>query len=295
MGIKNYKSIESILFKNASSLNAKTTELLHVHQIRKIDHARKIYREPHRTGFYGLVFIESGKGKISINENFYEYGKNTLLATAPGQIISFEVEHISNGYVIFFMPEFLNQDSANTIDKQYPFFKLNARDRPKVPEKESTIEALFRNINIEFYKKEEEYLNVIKGYLLVLLSLANRYFSKNEEHLKQPNRKFAVTADLEKLVLQYLPERKSIVFLADKLSISSKHLNEIVKQTTGQTTSEYIANIFMQEAKKMLLYSNLTVNEVAYKLNFGDPSYFNKVFKKHFQVTPLEFKNSDKF
>jgi AraC family transcriptional regulator, transcriptional activator of pobA len=291
MSISIYKTINSLLQVTGTGVTSQTDEF-NIRQIR-VNNGTKIKNtKPHRTGFYGLTFIEGGVGKIHINNESYEFKDNMLITTSPGQIITLEVKSVTNGYVLFFMSEFLNFPKPETIESQFPFFKLNAEMIGAIKDEDDmTYKTLFRNINIEYYRREPEHLNIIRGYLLALLGLTSRHFLKTNGKINKAGRKYDLTAEFEKLVLENIPEHKSITQLSAKLSISPKHLNEIIKETTGGTTSAFITHLFMLEAKKLLLYSNLSISEIAYKLNFSDPSYFNKVFKKQFQVTPLEFRN----
>jgi AraC family transcriptional regulator, transcriptional activator of pobA len=289
MNIPIYKNITSLLQANQTDFKPGKNIEFSIHQIRRTKDSR-LKREAHRTDFYGLTFIESGKGEIGINNNRYEFKNDMLIATSPGQVITLEVDAVSNGYTIFFMSEFLNVHYPETIEKTFPFYKLNADRLPEIIKQSSQFKDLFRAINVEFHKKEPEYMNIIRGYLLTLLNLANRYYLKKTDTLNLQDKKYELTAELETLVNKCMPERKSITFLAKKLSISSKHLNEIIKTTKGKTSSEFITSIFMLEAKTLLRHSSLSVSEVAYQLNYNDPSYFNKVFKREFKMTPLDFK-----
>ena len=290
MNLPIYKNITELL----QSLDAPYdlgSSAFNVSQIRKKKDSG-ITKEAHRTDFYGITFIKTGKGTMCVNEHCFELENNMLIFTSPGQIIKLEVDYISNGYCIFFMPEFLSLKFAETVEKQFPFFKFNIDSVPKINITNDSLrfETLFISINMENYKKEPEYLGVIRSYLQVVLNLTNRFFVQKMGIPNYKNKNHELVEDLRKLVIEYMPERKNIAYLAEKLSISSKHLNAIVKEITGKTTTEFIVSIFMIEAKNLLMHSNLSITEVAYQLNFDDPSYFNKVFKKQFNITPLDFK-----
>jgi AraC family transcriptional regulator, transcriptional activator of pobA len=289
MNIPSYKSINSLLQADKTGFKSGNSAFS-IHQIRR-KKGSGLKREAHRTDFYGLTFIENGKGKMCINNNCFEFTNDMLVTTSPGQIVTLEVDSISNGYTIFFMSEFLNVQYPETIEKKFPFYRVNAERLPKINKNLSHFKSLFRAINVEYYKKETEYLNVVRGYLLALLNLANRHYFEKKDTLQVRDKKYELTAEFEALVTKYMPERKNITFLAKKLSISSKHLNEIIKKSTGKTSSEFVASIFMLEAKKLLMHTSLSVTEVADSLNYNDPSYFNKVFKRHFNITPNYFKN----
>ncbi|MBC7935113.1 MAG: AraC family transcriptional regulator [Rhizobacter sp.] len=288
MNIPIYKNINSLLQANGPEVKSGNSEFS-ISQIRRTK-GSGLKRKAHRTEFYGLTFIESGQGKICINNNCYEFEDNMLIATSPGQIITLEVDNISYGYTIFFTSEFLNEHYPETIEKKFPFYKLNADSLPVINKDGNHFKILFRAINVEYHTKEPEYMNIIRSYLLVLLNLANRHYLKKTDTSNFRNKKYELTVELERLVAQNMPERKSITYLAKKLSVSSKHLSEIVKATTGKTPSAFITNIYMLEAKKLLMHTSLSIIEVAYQLNYDDPSYFNKVFKRQFNMTPLHFK-----
>ena len=294
MYIPIFKSINSLLLANKTGFKSET-EVFHIHQIQIRNGVDIQQGKSHRTDFYGLVFIENGNGKICINNNCYEFESNILIFTSPGQTITATINNVSNGYLIFFMPEFLNILQPETIEKLFLFFKLNSIDVLRVKDDNGPFKTQFRNMNTEYYYKDLEYMNIIRSYMLVLLNLINRHHLKTTTNVyNHTNKNYFLTSAFESLVLQNMLERKTIKYLAEKLSVSPKHLIKIIKSTTGKTPSEFSTQIFMQEAKKLLLYSNLTVNEVAYSLNFKDLSYFNKVFKKFFNVSPPTFKKRGK-
>ncbi|MDO6425002.1 helix-turn-helix domain-containing protein, partial [Saccharophagus degradans] len=64
------------------------------------------------------------------------------------------------------------------------------------------------------------------------------------------------------------------------------------KKKQDKTASQIIATHMVQEAKRMLMYTDKSVGEIAYELNFKDVSHFVKYFKRHTQMTPLQFKNT---
>jgi AraC-like DNA-binding protein len=78
---------------------------------------------------------------------------------------------------------------------------------------------------------------------------------------------------------------------ANMLSITSNHLTQLVKQITGKTTNEILQEKNILEIKRLLLYTNLTVTEIAAQMNFADQSYFTKYFKKCTGLTPLQYRS----
>jgi AraC-like DNA-binding protein len=82
---------------------------------------------------------------------------------------------------------------------------------------------------------------------------------------------------------------KSVQFYANKLNISSKHLNRIVKESLNKTSSDLIAERVILEAKRMLIQLKFNVTQIGYELGYQDKSYFVRFFKKQTGETPLTF------
>jgi AraC-like DNA-binding protein len=74
------------------------------------------------------------------------------------------------------------------------------------------------------------------------------------------------------------------------MNLSPSYLNTICKETLDKTLTDLISERLILEAKRLFSYSDLNVTQVATKLNFADPSYFTRFFRKHTGVTPEEFR-----
>jgi AraC family transcriptional activator of pobA len=77
---------------------------------------------------------------------------------------------------------------------------------------------------------------------------------------------------------------------ADRLAIHVNHLNKVLKESTGSTTTKIISDRILQEAKIMLKNSDWTVSEISYSLGFEEVAHFSNFFKKRTAVTPLAFR-----
>jgi AraC-like DNA-binding protein len=79
---------------------------------------------------------------------------------------------------------------------------------------------------------------------------------------------------------------------AEQLNIHVNHLNRAVKDMTGKTTSQLIADRVLQEAKILLKQSSWNVSEIAYGLGFTEVTHFNNFFKKHVSLTPTQYRKA---
>ncbi|MEB2774382.1 helix-turn-helix domain-containing protein [Algoriphagus sp. D3-2-R+10] len=77
---------------------------------------------------------------------------------------------------------------------------------------------------------------------------------------------------------------------AEKLKTTEQKLNDQAKTHTGKTAQMVVYGLIASEAKRLLIYENLSVKEIAFRLGFKDPFYFSNFFKKHIGVSPKVFR-----
>jgi AraC-type DNA-binding domain-containing proteins len=118
---------------------------------------------------------------------------------------------------------------------------------------------------------ETQRINASKRISTIFLELLERQFPIDDEH--------------KKINLRSASE------FASQLNVHANHLNRAVKETTGKTTSQIIAERVLQEAKILLKHSVWSVSEIAWALSFTEVTHFNNFFKKHTQTSPVKFRN----
>jgi AraC-like DNA-binding protein len=95
--------------------------------------------------------------------------------------------------------------------------------------------------------------------------------------------------DFENLIEQHFAKQKSIAYYASLLGISSKHLNRIVQTVVQKTATDVITERVVLEAKRMLMYLDESLVEIAFRLGYEEYSYFVRVFRKNSGMTPTQF------
>lgn len=91
-------------------------------------------------------------------------------------------------------------------------------------------------------------------------------------------------------IFNHLYEEVSLQQLSRSVHMNSSYLSRLFKQETGVSISEYIQQQRIEEAKKLLILTDLPISEIYARLNYNDQSYFTKVFKKLTGVTPKQFR-----
>ena len=97
---------------------------------------------------------------------------------------------------------------------------------------------------------------------------------------------------LMSLLAEHYREQRNVEFYADKMNISSKHLSRVIRNFTGKSVHQWIDEFVALEIKNLLKYSNLSIQQISYSLNFPNPSFMGQYFKRITGMTPGEYKKS---
>ncbi|MEN0045949.1 MAG: AraC family transcriptional regulator [Bacteroidota bacterium] len=121
-------------------------------------------------------------------------------------------------------------------------------------------------------------------FLFLELNHKNRYIIQKKV---KPQEESPFVAKARAIVLAELDnENFSIHELAQQLFLSRSQVHRKLKATTGMSTTIFVRNIRLQEAKKLLTTSNLSISEISYRVGFKTPLYFSQIFKKTFKKSP---------
>ena len=96
------------------------------------------------------------------------------------------------------------------------------------------------------------------------------------------------------LIQHHFRSHKPASFYAKEIGVSPTHLNRIVRSMTGGTAHDLIAGKLIEEAKRELLFTLASVQEISFRLGFADPAYFSRFFLKHAGATPKDWRKSEK-
>lgn len=105
-------------------------------------------------------------------------------------------------------------------------------------------------------------------------------------------RRTSYVREFIKLIHANFSRERTVTFYAERLCISPKYLSSVVKECTGRSPGEWIDEYVILEAKNLLRFSGMSVQEVAYTLNFNSQSTFGKYFKNITGMSPTQFQKS---
>lgn len=249
--------------------------------------------KPHRHDFYVTVLFTRGTGIHEIDFQKYDVSEGSLFFLSPGQVHSWELSDDTDGYIFFLSQEFYDMHYVNQHLRNFSFFNSVGFSR-KLQLKETDLEkmiCLCEEIQNEYHSH-----NLMKeGFILSLITNvyinSSRLFSKEYNAADSPASisYFKHYQDFENLLEKDFTTEKSISYYASLLDISPKHLNRITQTMVQKTATEVITERVMLEAKRMLMYLNESLVEIAFRLGYEEYSYFVRVFRKSSGITPTQF------
>ena len=126
----------------------------------------------------------------------------------------------------------------------------------------------------------------------LLYGVNELYSSRPDSQNRIKSRKEEICREFIQLVIENYTTERRAQFYAAKLGISLQHLSTTIKQVTGKNVLDLIAHVVIIDIKAKLKSTDMTIQEIAYSLNFPSASFFGKYFKRHLGMSPLEYRNS---
>ena len=141
-------------------------------------------------------------------------------------------------------------------------------------------------------KRQPLSLSSVRALQTALLSELHLIHNKeNAERKRRPiSRQEDIFHRFTALVNEHAAREHAIAFYADRLCLTPNHLGSVIREVSGQTVMQWIHRHIIQQAKLQLKYSDLPVWQIAESLNFPNPSFFSKFFKRETGMTPNEFR-----
>lgn len=247
---------------------------------------------PHRHDFYVTVVFTEGSGFHEIDFQRYSIEPGAVFFMQPGQIHHWEFSPETEGYVLLHSRSFFELNIRSMSLDKLPFFssKLNS-PKLQISDKDKGNNAILPDLMGEFEgRKLFKYSRMAMLVCELYINLA-RLYAEERPHLVQQNPLYSGKfRELEKTIDVHFVQEKGVEFYAEKLNMSSRHLNRICRQVAGKTFSRIITERIMLEARHLLSSTDLSFNEIARQLGYEEYSYFSKLFKQYCGVNLRDFK-----
>lgn len=152
-----------------------------------------------------------------------------------------------------------------------------------------TIESLLQLLTEENKTDGEHAFHITEG---LLKSLMAKVLQVAQPVINKAEVKSDVYHSFTELLSADGGIKNKVAFYAEKLNTSPQNLNAACQKAISQTAANVLSGFVLSEAKRLLLYTDNTISEIAFALEFADPSHFVKYFKKYIGLTPQIFRTS---
>ena len=255
-----------------------------IHDIARTSGFIKVPTPLHRQDFNSIIHITRGNAKQQVDADLMSVKEDEILFIRQGNVTSLkEVSPDASGHIILFEDQTINQ----LLSKQelIRLFSVNTVIHLSRTTSE-WLTPLFELLSIELYSEGP---NLGICYSLLQAGL-QKILTSSKELNRGVNRSTEVTFNFKELVYKHHIAQKTIVFYAGKLSVSKNYLHRCIKETTGISPKEWINKVSILQSQLLLQDLTRSVSEIAFELNYGDPSYFGRLFKKVTGITPSEYR-----
>jgi AraC family transcriptional activator of pobA len=255
---------------------------------------------PYNRRKYYKISLIRGRNRAEYADKTILIRQNALLFATPKVPYHWIPEDPgqSGSFCVFTEDFFIKDKSHNTLE-DLPIFQPGNIPLFEIDDAlADEIQQLYTKIKNEIASDYIFKYDLIRNYVMELihygqkLQPAAKLSTSNDASLRVVSlfielleRQFPIESPDQRLPL------KTAKDYADRLAVHVNYLNKKLKESTGKTTTEIIAERMIQEAKILLRQTQWTVSEIAYALGFEEIAHFSNFFKKKTSMAPLEFRS----
>ena len=250
-----------------------------------------------QVNFIAYVIVLEGSLTLELNTVPYQLEKNCSLFVDRKMVIT-GVKHSDDFRCVI---------CALSTDIGFSFFNkslmqsvMHLLSNPVITMNQDEVDLMLKYYDLLVFKMDHPEMNfaretmrdIIRCFAYDLLSNINKHLTQGDgdDMLRQSDRIFR---KFMLLLAENSNVNRSVQSYADELCVSPKYLTSVCRKHSGSTASELIATSVMSRVKQLLLYSDLSIKEVAGEMGFDNLSFFGKYVKKHLGLSPNHYRKAN--
>ena len=257
----------------------------------------RLFRFPCRIEAVCIGVGVGGEATVRLNHREYRLRRDTLFWFGPQSIVQAGTDAQFRAHHIIVSTQLLQRSIDLEAKKMLPLF-LQFGAHPVLditPGESASLRDFLRLIEQESREPAGRFTDELIGRLISALvcktgNLLDRYLALHEERSHRSDRAEEYFQRFIRLLGEHFRRERSVGFYARELCITPKYLTTLIRRVSGKSVSEWIDIYVVLEAKALLRFSNRSVQEVAYALNFPNQSFFGSYFKRIAGMSPSEFR-----
>lgn len=257
----------------------------------------EIFRFPSRLDAFIIGVGTEGETSLTSNLQEFRLKKNSLFIFNPKDILQVQSNDRFKAHLIVITPDFLKRINIDTKRMMPLFLQFGSLPCMELTHVESqSLRSFISMVEQELKGPETDFSSEIIGGLIAATiykvgDILTHYLTEHPE-VDSPmhNRAEEYFKQFTELLGEHYKHERSVGFYARQLCITPKYLTTLIKRISGKSVSEWIDSYVILEAKTLLKYSNMSVQEIAYYLNFPNQSFFGSYFKRNAGMSPSQYK-----
>lgn len=255
---------------------------------------------PYSRRAYYKVSLIKGRNRAEYADKVIDIRENALLFATPKIPYNYVPQDNSQGGMFcIFTGDFLSKNKSGIVLDDLPIFRpgeppIFQLTQEEARELEYIFLKMFKELASDYIYKYDLLRNLVMELIhygqklqpmSALKSTQNASDRISSLFIELLERQFPIESTQQTLTLRTAKD------YANRLAVHVNHLNKVLKEVTGQTTTGIIAKRVIQEAKILLKQTDWNISEIAYTLGFDDLAHFSNFFKKHTSFTPVGFRS----
>lgn len=243
-------------------------------------------------GFTAIIMM-AGEATVSIDMQNYHVRPNMIVFFSPDSIIR-TVKCSSNAaaYLLAFSKSFVNEIQIDLSTSLPVYMRFGKAPLLEVQQQDvDEIRQLFQLIKTMLRSDKERYRHeIIRTLFTTAFYLITEINLREQPGEQRQGRCEVLFNEFMSLLQQHNKRERNVSFYAKQMNITPKYLSSVVKEVSGKTAARWIDESVILEAKALLKYSGMSIQEISYHLNFSTQSFFGKYFKQHTGTSPSRYK-----
>ncbi len=244
---------------------------------------------------FEILWIQRGKGSLSIDLNKMDIDINTIICLIPGQLRKFNKGTTKiEGYYISLCADFLCMPESQ-LDFSFLIAQHNRGNNYLMlqPDEETIVEMdeVVLKMSREFKNSYLMRSEILQGFLKIFMIYLSRKMEKVISD-KMCCKDAEMVSRFMMMLKKEFANKKKVAEYAEELCVTPNYLNQMVKRISGFPASHHIQQQIIIEAKRQALYSGMRLKEIADFLGFNDYAHFSKFFKNYSGTNFSNFKKT---
>lgn len=251
----------------------------------------------------GFFFCQKGKVEVSLEDkhfvikpgDLYLYMASTLVhllhrsEDAEGVLVEVDLD-----YILPIVNKVMNVENQLFI-RNHPCISLSEKQCAHL---EDLMDSLLRRIKAEDMREANLQQQRLTSELIKSMGqtfcyeLLNMYFANQPLQPSQQNKKDIVFQNFMLALFRLYRKERDVAYYARLQHLTPRYFSTIIKEKSGNSALQWIVQMVITEAKRLLEGSDLSIKEIADQLNFPTQSFFGKYFKQYVGISPNGYRKS---